>query len=89
MEFEWDWAKRAANIAKHGFDFRDAETIFAGRTVVVGTRTVGGEVRERTVGVLDGIHVTIIVTRRGGAIRVISIRRAREDERRAHRSIFG
>ena len=28
MRFEWDERKNAANIAKHGFDFVDAERIF-------------------------------------------------------------
>ena len=30
MEFEWDEAKRQANILKHGIDFEDAKTIFDG-----------------------------------------------------------
>ena len=30
MEFEWDDAKRWANFAKHGLDFRDAEEVFQG-----------------------------------------------------------
>jgi uncharacterized DUF497 family protein len=30
MEFEWDEAKRAANIAKHGFDFLQAKRVFDG-----------------------------------------------------------
>jgi uncharacterized DUF497 family protein len=31
MAFEWDAAKNAANIAKHGIDFDDAIRIFDGR----------------------------------------------------------
>jgi uncharacterized DUF497 family protein len=30
MAFEWDAAKNAANIAKHGIDFEDAIGIFDG-----------------------------------------------------------
>jgi len=30
VEFEWDVAKNAANIAKHGIDFDDAIGIFEG-----------------------------------------------------------
>jgi len=33
MLFEWDEAKRAANLRKHGIDFRDAGLVFAGATV--------------------------------------------------------
>jgi uncharacterized DUF497 family protein len=27
VEFEWDPAKRAANLAKHGLDFRDSRYV--------------------------------------------------------------
>lgn len=33
MDFEWDEAKRQANIFKHGIDFVDAIAIFAGRFI--------------------------------------------------------
>lgn len=29
MEFEWDAAKAASNLAKHGVSFEDAMTVFA------------------------------------------------------------
>ena len=29
MRFEWDEAKRQANIARHGLDFVDVESVFA------------------------------------------------------------
>ena len=34
MRFEWDEAKRRANIQKHGFDFTDAEEMFRGILLV-------------------------------------------------------
>jgi uncharacterized protein len=33
VEFEWDEAKNAANMARHSIDFDDAIGIFRGRTV--------------------------------------------------------
>ncbi|MDB5439483.1 MAG: Ribonuclease toxin, BrnT, of type toxin-antitoxin system [Caulobacteraceae bacterium] len=33
MDFEWDEAKDAANIAKHGVSFTQAKLIFAGVVV--------------------------------------------------------
>jgi uncharacterized DUF497 family protein len=30
MRFQWDEAKRQSNLQKHGFDFVDAPTVFAG-----------------------------------------------------------
>ena len=34
MEFEWDEAKAAANLAKHGVSFEEAKTIFDDRLYV-------------------------------------------------------
>ena len=31
MDFEWDAAKKLANIAKHAFDFLDGRQLFDGR----------------------------------------------------------
>ncbi|HEX3483821.1 MAG TPA: BrnT family toxin, partial [Micropepsaceae bacterium] len=33
MRFTWDAKKAAANLAKHGVDFRDAIRIFDGKTI--------------------------------------------------------
>jgi hypothetical protein len=35
MEYEWDEAKRFANLRKHGIDFIDVPAIFGGDTVTV------------------------------------------------------
>jgi len=35
MEFEWDEAKRLANLRKHGIDFIDVPAVFDGDTVMV------------------------------------------------------
>ena len=34
MEFEWDQAKAAANLAKHGVSFEEAKTVFDDRLYV-------------------------------------------------------
>ena len=34
MEFEWDEAKAAANVAKHGVSFEEAKTVFDDRLYV-------------------------------------------------------
>jgi len=34
MRFEWDEAKRTANIAKHGIDFCDVPEMFTGLMLV-------------------------------------------------------
>ncbi len=89
MEFEWDEAKRRGNLAKHGVDFVDMEVFFDGRPVITGVSRYPDEPRLVTTGVLDGRFYTVVWTRRGEAIRLISARRARDAEQRAYRSLYG
>ncbi len=35
MEYEWDEAKRLANLRKHGIDFTDVPAVFDGDIVTV------------------------------------------------------
>ena len=83
MIFEWDEAKNAANVRKHGVSFDDAKSRFDGRIVTtVDTRFDYGEFREITTGVLgDTVIVTVVHTDRGGRCRLISARRASPKER--------
>ncbi|MBV1797287.1 BrnT family toxin [Siccirubricoccus sp. G192] len=89
MRFEWDERKRAANLAKHGLDFRLAILVFDGGYILEPARPVGDELREKAIGMVLGRMVAVILTRREGAVRVISMRRARENERRAYQAIYG
>ncbi len=89
MQFEWDENKRTTNIARHGLDFLDAKVVFDGPRIVGAAKTVDGEGRLLTTGLLDGVYVTAIYTMRAGTVRVISMRRARDDERRSHEALHG
>jgi len=86
MEFEWDEAKRLAVLEKHGIDFAKAARVFLTDHVVLPARS---EIEERfaAVGYLDGEWFTVIFTFRGEARRLITARKARENERRAYRSV--
>lgn len=83
-DFEWDSAKAASNLVKHGISFPEAATVFAdpfavylddgsgvGRTVVIGT-----SLRER---VLFVVHIE-----RGVRDRIISARPATPGERQVY-----
>jgi uncharacterized protein len=85
MEFEWDAAKNAVNIAKHGIDFEDAIRIFE-RPVLekVDDRRNYGEVRIIAVGAVDDRELAIVYTLRGERRRIISARRAHSHERKAY-----
>ncbi|GAA0569661.1 BrnT family toxin [Craurococcus roseus] len=90
MDFEWDEAKRIENIEKHGFDFVSALRLFSGdHTRKRAHDGWGGEERWMATGIIHGLYATAIYTLRGEIIRMISLRRARDEERRHHQEVFG
>lgn len=89
MEFEWDEEKRLANIDKHGIDFSRAGLLFDGRPLYDFRSDRFGEERFTTTAMLDGEFVTAAWTWRGTKRRLISVRRARHAEERAHRQLHG
>jgi uncharacterized DUF497 family protein len=81
MRFEWDEAKRRANLKRHGFDFQRVEEVFTNETfAVVDDRFNYGEIRFLTLGVLDGRVVAIAHTETDEVTRVISARKASKHE---------
>ncbi len=89
MEFEWDEDKRLSNLAKHRVDFVEARAIFDGRPTVTADSADSRERRFLTTGALAGLLYTVVWTRRGDDIRLISARRARDGEKRAYRALHG
>lgn len=90
MELEWDERKRLANIAKHRLDFEDALSVFEEAFLKLSARPSGDEIRCRAIGYVRENLVAVIYTVRGEAFRVISMRKARADERRLYdQEIFG
>jgi uncharacterized DUF497 family protein len=83
MRFEWDEAKRRANLRRHGFDFQRVEEVFADDTAftILVDRFTYGEMRFLTVGVLDGRVVAIAHTETDEVTRVISVRKASRHEK--------
>lgn len=88
MEVEWSEEKRAANIAKHGLDFEDVDLVFSAPVLYGEARSSGNEKREMATGYLEGRAVTIIFTRRGAVIRIISMRSARRGERQRYQALL-
>ncbi len=81
--FEWDPEKDHANIVKHGVAFDYARRIFEGRVLSwIDDRLDYGEVRETSIGRVDGIVVLVVVhTDRAGRLRLISARPASQKEK--------
>ncbi|MFN3722459.1 MAG: BrnT family toxin [Paracoccaceae bacterium] len=78
--FEWDDAKRIATLEKHRIDFIDAAQVFVQAHLILHARS---EVEDRkiAVGQLNGVTLAVVHTHRDGAIRIITARRARKNER--------
>lgn len=88
-EFRWDEAKREGNLRKHGFDFQDAWQVFAGPTLTFGDdRFHYTEERLVTIGFLGGRVVTVVHTESARVIRVISLRKATQNEQATFLSQF-
>ena len=89
MRFEWDERKRRSNLEKHGLDFLDVIEVLEAPHVVVPSTHEGGEERVLAIGVFAGRFVTVVYTTRSEAIRIISFRRARHEERQKYQELFG
>ena len=83
-EFEFDPRKSAANLAKHGIDFVAAQEMWMDPSMIEINARSSDEPRMLVVGAACGALWSAVVTRRRGSVRIISVRRARQDERRLY-----
>lgn len=91
IRFEWDPAKAASNLRKHGVRFETAMRVFADPfALMTRDRIEGGELRWQALGRVDG-HVVLLVahTVEEGSdaidiVRIISARAADRNERRRY-----
>jgi uncharacterized DUF497 family protein len=81
VKFTWWALKCASNVRHHGLDFADAERVFDGPTFTFeDDRFDYGERRFNTLGLLDGVPVSVIHTETDDEIRIISFRKATRSE---------
>lgn len=85
MQIEFDREKRSTTLKVRGLDMARATEVFAGPTMTVedGRRNYG-EVRYITIGYLEASMVVLVWTHRNNRLRVISMRKANERERRLY-----
>ena len=83
MNYEWDEAKRAANLAKHDVDFESAVD-FDWETAVetIDDRFNYGETRWVALGTIGRRLYVMIYTQRSNTIRIVSLRKANQRERK-------
>jgi len=81
IRFEFDPIKSEKNRLKHGIDFVAGQQIWTDQDRIERTVPSLTESRVQVLGHAAGNLWSAIITYRGETIRVISIRRARRDER--------
>lgn len=92
FEFDWDPAKAAGNIAKHGVSFDEAMTVFLNSMALSRVDDAHGAAEERwvTVGLSRAtnlvvvVHTYVEVDEERVHIRIISSRRPTRNERRQY-----
>jgi uncharacterized protein len=82
LEFQWDSAKAASNLQKHGIPFDYVTRVFLDqrRQDGIDRRHTYGEERRITIGSIEGRVYVVAYTRRRAAIRLISARKANARE---------
>ena len=80
MEFEYDPVKSRSNKEKHGLDFEKAKTLWDDPDVVEIPVRTSDEPRFLVIGRIGGKNWSAVITYREDRIRLISVRRSRNEE---------
>lgn len=80
MDFDYDPAKSAANKAKHGIDFEEAQALWDDEMLLEAPARTDDEPRFLVIGRIGGRHWAAVCVHRDGKVRIISVRRARQQE---------
>ena len=80
MAFEFDPRKSTANLVKHGIDFVEAQRLWEDPDLLEIPARTEDEPRWLIIGRIDGKLWSAVVTSRSDAMRIISVRRSRDDE---------
>ena len=86
--YEWDEAKRGANLKKHGFDFADADLVYENPNKITLQEVRSEEPRLLDIAIVEvlGVTLALVYVVRGYNIRIVSFRRASRKERRIYDS---
>lgn len=86
-KFECDKVKARSNFSKHRVKFTEAGRALNMRPSLTGHSPLSGQSDEERnlsiVGLADGRSVVVVWTPRNGNVRIISVRRARKNEKEA------
>ena len=80
MAFEYDANKSNSNREKHGIDFDLAQALWVDKDRIEIPAKTQDEPRFLVIGKINEKHWSAVVTYRGENIRIISVRRSRDEE---------
>ncbi len=80
ISFEFDETKSQANFSKHGINFMEAQMLWHDPMLLEIPAKTFDEPRYLVIGLIEGKHWSAVITYRGKAIRIISVRRSRIEE---------
>ena len=80
MIFEFDDRKNESNIEKHKVSFEEAQAIWEDPDLVVISARKRGEKRQMAIGRAYAVMFSVVHTKRGEAIRIISARHSTKKE---------
>lgn len=84
MEFEFDKSKSSSNEAKHGIDFVEAQTLWDDALRLETPAQSADEPRYQVLGRIGDKVWSAFITYRNEKTRIISVRRARENEEKQY-----
>lgn len=87
LQFEWDEAKAAANVHKHGVSFEEAITIFGDPNSITIFDAEHSNAEDPFIDIglsVSGRVLVVVYTERGSRIRIMSYRKATPAERRQY-----
>ncbi|MGD0546625.1 MAG: BrnT family toxin [Terracidiphilus sp.] len=84
--YEWDEAKREANLRKHDLDFDDADSVLENPGRITFVESGRAEKRWRDLAFVEAVGsiLAVVYTIRGYNVRIISFRKASRKERREY-----
>jgi uncharacterized DUF497 family protein len=80
MEFEFDPKKSNSNKKKHGIDFFEAQALWDNPDFIMVPAKTSDEPRYLVIGKISGKHWSGVITYWSDKIRIISVRRSRDEE---------
>jgi uncharacterized protein len=80
MEFEFDPEKIDKNKEKHGIDFYEAQALCDDADLIEVPARTTDEPRFMAIGKIGAVHWSGVITYRGDTVRIISVRRSRNEE---------